>query len=163
MKKCKLMLNSVLILYTVFILVSINIGYFFYNNDHQSIFIFSMCCLISYFINKNMIIVLGISIAIVDTISIIRHIKFKEGFDEDEEDEGFIEENNETSNDTETSTKNKPDNDSETESFDTDYVYDKNIIKELKPKVLKSLNKLNSVNINEINQYINSLRNIIDP
>jgi len=148
------MLNSVLILYTVFILVSINIGYFFYNNDHQSIFIFSMCCLISYFINKNMIIVLCISIAIVDTISIIRHIKFTEGFDDEEKDEGFVEKDEvfvETA-----------DNDTD-EVHETDYVYDKNIIKKLKPKVLKSLNKLNSININEINQYINSLRNIIDP
>ena len=75
----KNILNNVMLLYGLFILTCINIGYFLYNNEFQSILFFSISCLIIYLINKNMIIILGLSILFVN---VNRALRKKEGFKE---------------------------------------------------------------------------------
>jgi septal ring-binding cell division protein DamX len=103
-------------------------------------------------LNKNMIIILGFSILFVYALGIVRIFK-REGF-ENSEDEDIKENMKEIDSD------NESDNDS-----DNDYMQDKDVIKKIKkmnPKILKSLNKLNSIDIKEINTYINTLKDVID-
>jgi hypothetical protein len=103
-------------------------------------------------INKNMIIVLGISILFVNALGMVRMFK-KEGFINDSDED--IKEN-----------MTEIDSDNESDDSDNDYMQDKDVIKKIKklnPKILKSLNKLNSIDIKEINTYINTLKDVIDP
>jgi hypothetical protein len=105
-------------------------------------------------VNKNMILILGFSILFVNSLGFVRMFK-KEGFeDEDIENMKFDSQDSDNDND------NDSDNDS-----DNDYMQDKDVIKKIKkmnPKILKSLNKLNSIDIKEINTYINTLKDVID-
>ena len=52
-------MNNVILLYCVFIVMCVNIGYLLSRNDYQSILIFSISCFIIYLINHNMIVVIG--------------------------------------------------------------------------------------------------------
>ena len=146
------MLNNLNLLYIIFLCTLINIGYFLYRKDFQSILIFIVCCIVIYMINKNMIIVLGISILFVNALGMVRMFK-KEGFINDSDED--IKEN-----------MTEIDSDNESDDSDNDYMQDKDVIKKIKklnPKILKSLNKLNSIDIKEINTYINTLKDVIDP
>lgn len=144
------LLNNLKLLYIIFLCTLINIGYFLYRKDFQSILIFIVCCIVMYMVNKNMIIILGFSILFVNALGIVRK---KEGFKNDKENGKDI--------DLDDSDDSEDDNDSE-----SDYMQDKAVIKKIKkmnPKILKSLNKLNSIDIKEINTYINTLKDVIDP
>ena len=127
---------NISVLYIILLFTIINIGIFLFYNDYQSILIFILSCFIIYFINKNMIVILGFSILFVDLLCFLRN---REGFKEANDDEQF---------------NNVDDSDSEEES---EYLHDKQILKKI-----KSLNKLNSINIDEINNYINTLKDVID-
>lgn len=223
-------LNNIILLYIVFTLTCVDIGYFLYKNEFQSILIFSISCLIIYLMNKNMIVVLGISILFVN---LNRFLQKKEGFkegnkkkkknnssapDESEQpdgqsyfqsppnnsfktpnsldespDESPDEQNNsdepafsplspkseEPSESSSDGCKNPPCNSTEIiETTDTttssaepfvNYIYDTNVFNKIKkniPNMFDTLQKdtiqnINSVHINEINSYINSMRNVI--
>lgn len=145
-------MKNVLLLYALFIVMCINMGYLLNRKDYQSIFIFIISCLIIYLVNHNMIVVLGTSIIIINVIRLLRNV---EGFKESEEDKEVKEKVKEK--DTE--------NEDIKESFDEDSDEEnENIskLKKLNPKVIKALQKLNSININDINEYVNTMKNVID-
>ena len=149
------MLNNLNLLYIIFLCTLLNIGFFLYRKDFQSILIFIVCCIVIYMVNKNMILILGFSILFVNALGIVRMFK-KEGFKNDESEDEDIKENMK-----DIDSDNESDNDSE-----NDYMQDKEVIKKIKkmnPKILKTLNKLNSIDIKEINTYINTLKDVIDP
>ena len=146
------LLNNVKFLYVVFIFTLLNVSLFIYRKDFQSILIFIVSCIAIYLINKNMIVVLGLSILFVDTLGIVRIFK-KEGFeDEDDTDKKSHK------------IENMHDSDSESDN-ENQYMQNKHVIKKIKkmnPNILDSLNKLNSIDIKEINEYIDSLKDAID-
>jgi len=137
------MLNNVKLLSIIFLSALITIGFFMYRNDYQSILIFIVASIVIYTITKNMIVVLGLSILFVISLAFVKKINRNEGFEDD-----IV-------------------SGSESESDDeNDYMQDKKIIKKIKkmnPKMLKTLNKLNSIDIKEVNDYINTLKDVIDP
>ena len=137
---------NVTLLYIVLLFTIINIGTFLFYNDYQSILIFILSCVVIYFINKNMIFILGFSILFVDTLCFLRT---REGFNENEY-------KNKKSFDSDEDELEPFNHDSDSDS-ESEYVHDKSIIKKI-----KSLNELNSINIDEINKYINNLKNVID-
>jgi len=63
-------LNNVKILYLLVVLSILNLGYFLYNKDNQSIFLFAVMCLIVYFFNHNMIVVLLFSLITINLLII---------------------------------------------------------------------------------------------
>lgn len=76
-------LKNVYILYVIFFISLLNIGWFVYYNNYNSLITFIVSCLIIYIINHNMIIVLGISIIIVNLLNrfdLAQIIDKKEGF-----------------------------------------------------------------------------------
>ena len=77
-------LQNVYILYVVVLISLLNIGWFVYYNNYNSIIAFVTCGLTVYLMNHNMIIVLGISMIIVNTLSMFNLVKIinKEGFKE---------------------------------------------------------------------------------
>jgi len=85
-------LKNVYILYAVFLISLLNIGWFIYYNNYNSLIAFITCCLTIYLINHNMIIVLGLSMILVNTLSMFNLVKMnnQEGFEEGFE-EGFKE------------------------------------------------------------------------
>ena len=77
-------LKNVYVLYVVFLISLLNIGWFIYYNNYNNLIAFITCCLTVYLINHNMIIVLGISMIIVNTLSMfnlvkINNVELKEG------------------------------------------------------------------------------------
>lgn len=92
-----------------------------------------------------MIVVIGVSIIIINVIRLLRNVEgFKDSDTETEENE-----------------KEPFDEESFDEELDRDDYLNK--LEELNPKVLKAIQKLNSVNISDINEYINTMKNVIDP
>jgi hypothetical protein len=77
-------LQNVFILYVVFLISLLNIGWFIYYNNYNSLIAFITCCLIVYLINHNMIVVLGVSMILVNTLSMFNLVKIinKDGFKE---------------------------------------------------------------------------------
>jgi hypothetical protein len=73
-------LKNINVLYLVFLISIVNIGWYIYYNKYNSILAFAVCCLVTYLINKNMIIVLGISIIIINILNSLNLVK--EGFEE---------------------------------------------------------------------------------
>jgi hypothetical protein len=80
------LLKNINVLYLVFLISIINIGWYVYYNKYNSILIFAVCCLVSYLINKNMIIVLTASIIIINilnSLNLVKEVsKGLEGFEE---------------------------------------------------------------------------------
>ena len=76
------LLNNVKVLYLVFFLTILNLGYFLYNKDNQSIFLFAILCLIVYMFNHNMIIVLLFSMITINLLILINKLN-KEGFEDE--------------------------------------------------------------------------------
>ena len=141
----KNIMNNVILLYGIFIVMCLNIGYLLNRNDYQSILLFTISCVIIYLINHNMIVVIGVSIIIINVIRLLRNVEgFKDSDTETEENE-----------------KEPFDEESFDEELDRDDYLNK--LEELNPKVLKAIQKLNSVNISDINEYINTMKNVIDP
>jgi hypothetical protein len=167
--------NNVILLYFVFIFALINLGWFLYKKDKESLIVFLTFSLVIYLINKNMIFVLGIPIIIANIYSFFK----KEGFEdengekvdnptekfEDETDEKDkkseqVENENSTGKSTGKSTENFE------EIEENDYMQNKTIIKKLKelnPIVLDTLHKMSSVDIEELNKTINTFTSTIDP
>lgn len=78
-------LKNINVLYFVFLISIINIGWYVYYNKYNSILFFAVCCLVTYLINKNMIIVLGVSIIIINILNSLNLVKEGlglEGFEE---------------------------------------------------------------------------------
>jgi FtsZ-interacting cell division protein ZipA len=76
-------MKNVYVLYFVFFISMLNIGWFLYNNNHNSLIAFTVLCLAIYIMNQNMIIVLSISIILVNVFTMFNVIKIvKEGFKE---------------------------------------------------------------------------------
>jgi hypothetical protein len=73
-------LKNINVLYLVFLISIVNIGWYVYYNKYNSILAFAVCCLVTYLINKNMIIVLGVSIIIINILNSLNLVK--EGFEE---------------------------------------------------------------------------------
>jgi len=80
------LLNNVKLLYVVFVLSVINLLYYVYNKDNQSIFLFAVVALIVYVFNKNMIVVLLLTLFIVDLLILINSFN-KEGLEDKKKDE----------------------------------------------------------------------------
>lgn len=78
MKKTNSLLNNKYILYLLFILTLINIAYFIYSKDNYSILIFCLIVILIYLFTKNMIIILGLSIFIINILVLARDSR--EGF-----------------------------------------------------------------------------------
>ena len=68
-------LQNVYILYVIFLISLLNIGWFIYHNNYNSLIAFITCCLTVYLINHNMIVVLGISMIVVNTLSMFNLVK----------------------------------------------------------------------------------------
>jgi len=88
-----------------------------------------------------MIVVIGISIIIINGLRLLRKV---EGFKESETEDRH-----------------------EKEPFDDNFEEDEenahlNKLEELNPKVMKAIQKLNSININDINEYIDTMKHVID-
>jgi hypothetical protein len=138
-----------------------------------------------------MIVVLGISLILVDSLYLLNLVK-KEGFlgDDrvenyendasnnslnDEDDENFETNENDASNNS-LKSKDKDKNETftniisgisdEESDEETNYMHDKSIIKKMKqlnPIILETLKNMNSVHIKELNESINNLTDKIDP
>jgi hypothetical protein len=65
------LLNNVKLLYIIFFLSLLNLSYFIYNKDSQSIFLFAVIALIVYLFNTNMIIVLLFTMICVNGLILI--------------------------------------------------------------------------------------------
>jgi hypothetical protein len=155
------LLNNVKLLYFVFLLSVINLSYFVFNKDSQSIFIFAALALIVYFFNKNMIVVLLITMFVINLLVFINAIT-KEG----------LENKNEPANKTDKpkikKIRNEVDEiDSSEELLNTKLnksnypeVQDKvnNNIKDILPLT----KMLDGLDITQINRMINNLNNIIE-
>jgi len=80
------LLNNVAFLYFVFFVSLINLFGFMYNEDYQSVFLFSCTALIVYVFNNNMIVVLLISLIFVNLLIFLNRLNIStvtiEGFDE---------------------------------------------------------------------------------
>jgi hypothetical protein len=77
-------LQNVFILYVVFLISLLNIGWFIYYNNYNSLIAFITCCLTVYLMSHNMIVVLGVSMIVVNTLSMFNLVKIinKDGFKE---------------------------------------------------------------------------------
>uniref|UniRef100_A0A6C0D2L1 F5/8 type C domain-containing protein n=1 Tax=viral metagenome TaxID=1070528 RepID=A0A6C0D2L1_9ZZZZ len=76
-------LQNVYILYVVFLISLLNIGWFVYYNNYNNLIAFITCCLTVYLMNHNMIVVLGVSMVVVNTLSLFNLVKiFNTGFKE---------------------------------------------------------------------------------
>ena len=145
--------NNVKLLYLVFIITLVNLSWFLYKKDKESLVVFLTFSLVIYLVNKNMIFVLGIPIIIANIYSLFK----KEGFEDEEK-----------KNTTETFEEIEKENVTETfeEIEENDYMHDKTIIKKLKelnPIVLDTIHKMSSVDIEELNKTINTFTKTIDP
>jgi len=76
--KGKNICNNVNLLYFIFLISILNVLWFVYYNK-RCILIFLSCCLAIYIINKNMIVVLGLSLILVNSLYLLNLVK-KEGF-----------------------------------------------------------------------------------
>jgi hypothetical protein len=71
----KKILNNVKVLYAVFFVAVLNISYFVFNKDSQSIFLFAIISLIIYLFNENMIIVLGFTMICVNGLILMNQFE----------------------------------------------------------------------------------------
>lgn len=172
--------KNIYVLYFIFLVSILHAGWFLYYKHFKSIIIFATSCLVIYLVNKNMIIVLGISIIIVDLLYILNK---KEGFEEkdssmdnsnnsimetimklsiDNSNNLLINENmiNATDETDETNVDYNSQTDKEKMS---NYMEDKTIIKKLNPIIADSIKKMNSIYIEELNKNMNALNNFKDP
>lgn len=78
MKKINSLLNNKYILYLLFVLTLFNIGYFIYLKDNYSILNFCLITILIYLFTKNMIIILGLTILIINILVLAR--RSNEGF-----------------------------------------------------------------------------------
>ena len=72
MKKSNSLLNNKYILYLLFVLTLFNITYFIYLKDNYSILNFCLIAILIYLFTKNMIIILGLTIFIINILVLAR-------------------------------------------------------------------------------------------
>ena len=131
------LLNNVKLLYAVFFISLINLSYFIYNKDNESIFLFAIIGLIVYLFNENMIVVLLSTMVFVNGLIAISCIS--EGLENKELEEEIVK--------------------GTFPKIQTLNVPDKNkVIKELLPLT----NALNKLDIDQVNTMIGHLNKIIE-
>jgi len=190
MKGYKNIYNNVKLLYFIFLISILNVLWFVNYNKH-CILIFVSCCLAIYIINKNMIVVLGISLILVDSLYLLNLVK-KEGFlgddnendisnnlsknykndmnyENDENDENDENYENDISNNV---SKSKDKNETftnvittisdEENDEETNYLHDKSIIKKMKQLNPIILETLKNMNSVHIKELNESLNNLTD-
>ena len=85
MKKSKT--QSTNVLYIVFLLTLVTLGYYLMNYDYESIFLFIFIATIVYLFDENMIIVLGVPLVFVNMMILLKKmINTREGFESMSED-----------------------------------------------------------------------------
>ena len=85
MKKSKT--QSTNVLYIVFLLTLVTLGYYLMNYDYESIFLFIFISTIVYLFDENMIIVLGVPLVFVNMMILLKKmINTREGFESMSED-----------------------------------------------------------------------------
>jgi len=75
-------LNNIYLLYVVFFITIINLFALMYNKNYKSVVLFSVLTLILYLFNKNMIIILLVSLIIVNSLNLL--YPKMEGYENDE-------------------------------------------------------------------------------
>lgn len=183
--------KNIYVLYFIFLVSILHAGWFLYYKHFKSIIIFATSCLVIYLVNKNMIIVLGISIIIVDLLYTLNK---KEGFEEKDSSMNSIMKSIDNSNNSIDNSNNSimdsimnlsidnsnnllmnenmtmpidetnVDYASQTDKETmSNYMEDKTIIQKLNPIITDSIKKMNSIYIEELNKNINALNNFKDP
>lgn len=162
------LLNNVKFLYFVFFLAILNLGYFVYNKDNESIFLFIVLCLVVYLFNNNMIIVLLFSMIVINVIILINLIN-KEGFEEE-----TVKEKEKVKEKVKENEKVK-EKDKVVDMNESGELFNKNKLEETKypdtsdESIKKKMEKLaplskmlDGLNITEVNNMINKLNSVID-
>ena len=178
--------KNVNLLYFIFFVSIVNIGWFLYKNKKESVLIFAASCLVIYLINQNMIFVLGISLLVVDILYLVKN-KIYEGFEDDNEDddtdtrviddayhrekniklkEAYDEKvQNQSAKNTKKGSKNMDYTDTD-DDLEEGFMHDKTIMQKLKkfdPIILDAIKNMNNSHIKDLNQSINKLINVKDP
>ena len=136
------LLNNVTLLYAVFFISLVNISYFIYNQDNQSIFLFAIISLVVYLFNTNMIVVLGCTMIFVNALIFINSIP--EGLEN--KDELEVSAVKESIKLPKLEKLNAPSKDR------------KEVIKELLPLT----NAIDKLDIDQVNTMINNINKMID-
>ena len=63
--------------YSIYLLTALNIGSFIYKHDYESMFLFSIMCIVTFLFTKNFIIVLFVSLMFVNTLILLRMLNDK--------------------------------------------------------------------------------------
>jgi len=158
--------KNVYLLYFIFLLTIINIGWLIYDKKYNKITIFFSSCLGVYIITKNMIFVLSISLILVNIIGFIKKEGFEDKDDKDDKDKDDKDKDDKDKDDKDKDDKHDKDDELENEKKESIYMEDKSVIKKLKklnPLVFETIKNMNANQIDEINETINKLKNIIDP
>ena len=113
-------LNNIYVLYVVFFITIINLFALMYNNNYKSVILFSILTLIIYLFNKNMIIILLLSLIIVNSINLLFNPKW----------EGYDNKKVKTTKSTNTKTKNTKEINKDKEQNDDDLIIEKPDINE---------------------------------
>jgi hypothetical protein len=74
-------MNSLWLLYLLFVLMLFQLSYLMYKRDNQSIFVFAIIIFISYLVNSNMIFVLGLSLISINLLIYLRTSVVFEGIE----------------------------------------------------------------------------------
>ena len=168
MAKARL-LNNVKLLYFVFFLSLVNLMYFVFNKDSQSIFLFAIIALIIYIFNENMIVVLLFTMILLNLMIVLNNIG-KEGFGKDDTDEDINEtkDTNEKKNNKDVPKVNKvqeideSDNLLKTTLKKTKYPESEDNINQNIKNLLPLTKALDGLDMNQINRMINNLNGIIE-
>jgi len=170
----KTLLESVTLLYLLFIATLIHLGYFILFKESQSLILFCITSVFVYLIKPNMILVLLISLLFVDMLYLVRFfykqpegftgtVKFKDLSGVDISATELIESTMKN-----IQTKMPPDSPREMTTLEEvdeqskkmTEVIDK--IKSVSPEMIDSIKMLNSIDISELNKLINNMSKIVD-
>ena len=136
------LLNNVKLLYAVFFISLVNLSYFIYNRDNDSIFLFAIISLVVYLFNNNMIVVLGSTMIFVNALILINSIP-----------EGL-----ENKGELEVSTVKESIKLPKLEKLNSPSKDRKEVIKELLPLT----NAIDKLDIDQVNAMINNINKMID-
>jgi hypothetical protein len=162
------LLNNIKLLYFVFFLSLINLMYFVFNKDSQSIFLFATIALIVSIFNKNMIIVLLFTMILLHLLIVLNNIG-KEGFGKDDTDED--ETNNDKKSIPSVPKLNKVEKVEEIDESDnllkpklkkTNYPECEDDVNQNIKNLLPLTKALDGLDMNQINRMINNLNGIIE-
>ena len=136
------LLNNVKLLYAVFFISLVNLSYFIYDRDNDSIFLFAIISLVVYLFNNNMIVVLGSTMIFVNALILINSIP-----------EGL-----ENKGELEVSTVKESIKLPKLEKLNSPSKDRKEVIKELLPLT----NAIDKLDIDQVNAMINNINKMID-